>query len=80
MELKHLQQGTTHLLSYEARASSQRPSFSYHPSLSAPPSACRATHDRIPTAASGWRSWLLMWISASTAVAGEVWNSISCCT
>lgn len=30
-----------------------------------------------PTAASGWRSWLLMEMSASTAVCGDDWNSSS---
>lgn len=32
---------------------------------------------RIPRAASGWRSWLLIDISASTAVPGLVANSSS---
>jgi hypothetical protein len=31
----------------------------------------------MPTAASGRSSWLLMEISASHVVAGDVWNSIS---
>mmetsp|Transcript_17482 Transcript_17482/g.52416 ORF Transcript_17482/g.52416 Transcript_17482/m.52416 type:complete len:211 (+) Transcript_17482:1180-1812(+) len=62
--------------SYASSASSHRCSFSYHPSLSSMARFFWATVST-PMAASGWRSWLLMEMRASTAVSGYDMNSCS---
>ena len=51
-------------------------SFSYHPSFKSM-ARCFCAYAKTPTAASGCRSWLLIWMSASIADAGDAENSSS---
>ena len=63
-------------LRYASSASDHRCSFSYRFSLSSTRSSFCA-YTSIPLAASGWLSWLLMWMSFSTQASGSVLN---CCS